>query len=304
MGLLRVAPTEQIRSLPELMAIAHAMESEAAQRYGELAAYMRRIGNPQTADVLDALAAEERGHAEMVDRLSEDLTGKTPDLADIGWSAWPEVFSDEDVGASRIATPYRMLSIAVRNEERAFAFWSYISAHAEDEAIRREAEQMAHEELTHVATLRALRRRAFHASRTDALARPASSEDFLAAAAAESAALRDFFRDLATRLAEGAHPAAPLAATVADEQAAHLAALGGAGPAEPLTDHAAAPADAAPQALIGQAIARLESAVEGYLAAAEAAGEETVVARAQALAQSAIRRLAEWREWDDTAPRD
>lgn len=303
MGLLRVAPTEHIRSLPELMAIAHAMETEAAQRYGELAEFMRRIGNPQTAGVLDALAAEERGHAEMVERLSEELTGKTPDLSDIGWSDWPEVFSDEDVGTSRIATPYRMLSIAVRNEERAFAFWSYISAHAEDEAIRREAETMAHEELDHVSKLRALRRRAFHEARTDALARPANAGDFVAAAAAECAALRDLFRDLADRLEARAHPAAPLATAIAGEQSANLVALGGAGSTAPLAGYTAAMVDDTPEALIEKAISRLEGAVEGYFAAVEAAHEETIVNQAQELAQSAIRRLAELREWETPSAR-
>ena len=65
----------------------------------------------------------------------------------------------------RLVTPYQTLSIAVRNEERAFAFWSYVSADAADPAIRREAERMAGEELQHVARLRGERRRAFHEAR-------------------------------------------------------------------------------------------------------------------------------------------
>ena len=58
--------------------------------------------------------------------------------------------------------------MAVRNEERAFAFWSYVAAHAEAPEIRQAAETMAHEELGHVATLRRERRRAFHAERRQA----------------------------------------------------------------------------------------------------------------------------------------
>ena len=97
MGLLRTAPTERIRSLPELVAIAHAMETEAAERYAELAAYMRRIGNPATAEVLDALSAEERGHVDAVARLSQSSIGRAPDMADFAWEHWPEVFDAEDL---------------------------------------------------------------------------------------------------------------------------------------------------------------------------------------------------------------
>ena len=59
-------------------------------------------------------------------------------------------------------TPYRALSMAVRNEERAFAFWSYVAGFAEDPEIKKSAESMAREELGHVATLRKERRRAYH----------------------------------------------------------------------------------------------------------------------------------------------
>ena len=52
--------------------------------------------------------------------------------------------------------------MAVRNEERAFAFWSYVAGFATDPEIKKAAEAMAHEELGHVATLRKERRRAYH----------------------------------------------------------------------------------------------------------------------------------------------
>jgi rubrerythrin len=52
--------------------------------------------------------------------------------------------------------------MAVRNEERAFAFWSYVAAFAKDPEIKKAAEAMASEELGHVAALRRERRRAYH----------------------------------------------------------------------------------------------------------------------------------------------
>ena len=53
-----------------------------------------------------------------------------------------------------MTTPYRALAMAVRNEERAFAFWSYVAAYSEDSEIKKAAEAMAREELGHVSTLR------------------------------------------------------------------------------------------------------------------------------------------------------
>jgi hypothetical protein len=52
--------------------------------------------------------------------------------------------------------------MAVRNEERAFVFWTYMAARKPTNELREAAETMAREELGHVATLRRERRLAFH----------------------------------------------------------------------------------------------------------------------------------------------
>jgi rubrerythrin len=52
--------------------------------------------------------------------------------------------------------------MAVRNEERAFAFWAYLAAYSADPEIKNAAEAMAREELGHVSILRKERRRAYH----------------------------------------------------------------------------------------------------------------------------------------------
>jgi rubrerythrin len=64
---------------------------------------------------------------------------------------------------SKLLTPYRALASAVRHEERAFAFWTYVAAHADKTEVREAAERMALEELEHVSILRRERRKAFHA---------------------------------------------------------------------------------------------------------------------------------------------
>ena len=162
--LLKSEPAGDLHSLDELFALAHAMEQEAAARYADLAEEMRRQKKDDLADVFANLAAAEREHVDSVTRWSQSRRQKAPDPALVRWDA-PETFDAEtttEMKASRLLTPYRALAMAVRNEERAFAFWSYLAAYSEDPEIQQAAETMAHEELGHVATLRKARRRAYH----------------------------------------------------------------------------------------------------------------------------------------------
>ena len=163
-SLLKSEPAGSLQSLDELFALANAMEQEAADRYTELADDMQRQNKLDLATVFAELAAAEREHVDSVARWSQSRLGKAPDPALVRWEA-PETFDSEtaaEIKTSRLMTPYRALSMAVRNEERAFAFWSYVAGFAEDPEIKKAAEAMAREELGHVATLRKERRRAYH----------------------------------------------------------------------------------------------------------------------------------------------
>ena len=78
-----------------------------------------------------------------------------------------DVFDDEAMGvvSPEMVGAYRSFAVAVRNEERAFAFWSYIAANGVSPEIRDAAERMAREELEHAKTLRRERRKAFFEDR-------------------------------------------------------------------------------------------------------------------------------------------
>jgi rubrerythrin len=163
-SLLKSEPAGILDSLDELFALASAMEQEAANKYAELAEEMRRQNRFDLALIFADLEAAEREHVDSVARWSQSRRGKAPDPALVRWEA-PETFDAEtarEIGSSRLATPYRALAMAVRNEERAFAFWSYVAAYSKDSEIKQAAEAMAHEELGHVSTLRKERRRAYH----------------------------------------------------------------------------------------------------------------------------------------------
>lgn len=154
----------ELSSLAELLALAARMEQESIDSYRDLSRRMERLERPDLARVFDALVAEEQGHLSKVDGWRDGL-GVTNEVQPPGGPK--EVFVDEGVGIvdPALLSAYRAFSMAVRNEERAFVFWTYVSAYAGTDQIREAAERMAREELGHVATLRRERRRAFHSER-------------------------------------------------------------------------------------------------------------------------------------------
>ncbi len=284
MSLLRSEPPEAVRSLDELFAIAHGMEQEAGRVYSELAERVRAEGNPELAKLFDWLSKAELAHMGEVDRWSLRQRGKTPDPRDIRWDQ-PQTFADEtanDLGPSRLASAYRVLSMAVRNEERAFAFWTYIASRAETEDVRRMAERMAQEELEHVAILRRERRRAYHAERTGGMAAPVhGSAELLAEAGLRERQLADRLQTMAVELdgeaCERSLDLATKAAQISDRIASRTPA---GAPAPSMT-----PAPSEPLAIA-------ERLVEIYLEIGERAGQEDLVSEAQELAERAILRLA------------
>jgi len=162
---LAAPPLAGVKSVDEILAFAHAMEREAAARYAMLADCMRRVDQREIAELLDGLAAEERGHVDSVERLAQQALHRAPDSA-LVHSALPKTFAREDeTNAAALLSPYRTLSIAVRHEERAFAFWTYVAAQSDSSVLRELAETFARQELVHAAKLRHARRRAFHAER-------------------------------------------------------------------------------------------------------------------------------------------
>jgi hypothetical protein len=173
-------------------------------------------------------------------------------------------------------TPYRALSMAVRNEERAFAFWSYVAAHAGQGEIKRAAETMARQELEHVAKLRKERRRAYHEERRrERLSDDATSSDEIDAGNLE-AKLAEHVEKLATGLAGGASDRAHELLEETRRMSAEASGFG---------RFPAAAEQRDPQAIA-------EMLIEAYLQAAEVARTPSELHRLQDLAQRSIARLA------------
>lgn len=272
MPYLDTEPPGSLADLDELFAMADAMERQAADTYAAFASDMRGQGRDDLAEVFDAIAEEERGHVRGVVEWSSVQTGHPPDAARRPWLA-PPTFEPGDaavIGGSTVLTPYKALSIAVRNEERAFLLWSHLAAHAGRPEVKEAAERMASEELGHVAIFRRERRRAFHRERGGAGALVAADEaEARLAALVRAAAASDAVNGISL-----------LAVAELSETSARLA--GG------LPVRVCLPPGASP----GQVA---ELLADAYLEAAAGSAEETAMARLQDLAGRAVRRLAQMR---------
>lgn len=257
-----------VKSMPELMALARAMEEDAVAGYVALAARMRAENQSDLAAVFDRLVSEEQGHLENVDRWRAESGGA---VAAVPVLVPESSFDDEGAGivASELLSAYRAFSMAVRNEERAFVFWTYIAAHAPSNDIRVAAERMAKEELGHVATLRRERRLAFHADRRDALKTARSDLPML------EVLLADHLRRRAA--VPGAVPPDRLLALAAAAQARAAAMTAVPFVATPLLD-------SLPEPVSGQAVSLSEFLLDCYLDLAEREKEEQPRLRAQAFA--------------------
>lgn len=174
-SLLANPPEIPAGSIEEVVAAADALERAAAQRYRTLAEAMTRVGHADVADVFSTLAGEEEQHVLGVEKLAGTLLGGLPAKDIVRWIL-PETFGAEEAGPPALLTPYKALSLAVRAEERAFAFWSYVAANADTAEVRKLAETMAHQELLHAAKFRAARRKAYHAEVTRRHAAQASAQ--------------------------------------------------------------------------------------------------------------------------------
>jgi rubrerythrin len=276
MPFLKSEPAGQIRTMSEFFALARAMETDAARRYTQTAQALRRQNASALADVFEELAKVELGHVEQVEEWAEHRA--TTAGTDAPWPI-PNTFdaSPEEIVQSSLMTPYRALSSAVRHEQRSFAFWTYVAAHADGE-VKKAAERMALEELEHVSLLRQERRKVFHADRR----RAGSMQATLSTLAAVERHLADLAGE---RVSCGPKAAELLAiATASRGAAARLDTLEKGARAKFSTI-------AVPANRENDIASLCEYLAEAYLRLAENSRNEQVLIAAQELARSAISRL-------------
>lgn len=127
---------DAIRSLPELIAYTHAMETEAAERYLELADQLEVHNNPEVADMFRRLSG-----------LSDDIKalclarGEGLGLPRI--APWDYRFECIELLAAGsvddvhyLMTPHHVVSLALKCKQRMVEFFRHISDARDDQAMR------------------------------------------------------------------------------------------------------------------------------------------------------------------------
>ena len=149
-----------IRTSEDLLAHAIAIEHEAAERYAELGERMQDLGNDEVGQLLLRLARMETEHEQ--DLLARATGMKLPDISP-GQYAWLDSGAPETAARElvlRLLTPRSVLTIALRAELRAEAFFEQARSEAKDPELKRMATEMAAEEGVHIAWVKSALRRA------------------------------------------------------------------------------------------------------------------------------------------------
>jgi hypothetical protein len=193
--LLTAVPPVPVQSLAELYAIASHLAQKAAGQYNALATKRDERFQP-VRRVFEVLATRERDRS---DRLSADCLaacGKRPDASDLRWAPIDLVPAAEiaDTRDSSLSTPYTAWVLATRQRQRAFVFWTYVIALADDPLVRLTAEDFAREALSDGNQLRRERRLAWRTERKIAAAESGAddgTDEPASAALLESLLLKD-----------------------------------------------------------------------------------------------------------------
>ena len=150
--MLETEPNAEKMRVETLLATARDARRRAAAQYVELAQLHGGHANREASDAFHVLAMEE---AELAEKI-----GDAPAIT-IRAGEYPALFDNRDADRSRSSAlhGYDVHAMAIRSCERMFDFWSYVSAHAQNDAVKRMAEEFAHEELR-IASRRRTRRRA------------------------------------------------------------------------------------------------------------------------------------------------
>ena len=139
-----------ISNLGELLAHAHAIETDAVERYHMLADQMDVHNNRELARIFRELAGHEEKHAAEILAQAGDI--ELPALKPSEFK-WPGIESPEAAELDQAhyrMTPWHALRMALAAEQRAFAFFDHMVETAEEPDVKKWAEEFREEEAEHV----------------------------------------------------------------------------------------------------------------------------------------------------------
>lgn len=144
-----------IRSIPELLAHALAMETEAAERYGELAVQMETHHKTDVAAIFRRLENAEKKHLGELTEMCSKV--ELPHIApwDFKWSTSesPEAI---DIGKVHYQLSVReAVQLSLEHERKASDFYASVAQTTDDAAVGKLAREFADEEQEHIGWLEA-----------------------------------------------------------------------------------------------------------------------------------------------------
>jgi len=143
----------RILSIEELLAHAHQMEAEAAERYADLADQMEVHNNDEVAALFRKLSEIEGKHIAQVEAMGEGK--EIPQLKpwEYQWDSEESPETPEVDTVHYLMTPYHAIGVAMRFEKQAVDFFDRIIRDSEDPALRELAEHLVEDEREHVRLL-------------------------------------------------------------------------------------------------------------------------------------------------------
>jgi len=143
-----------IDRLDVLLAHAQVLETEAMERYQDLAEQMEVHHNHDVAKLFRKMAHVESIHVQKIIERAGDITLPQIHPWDYQWpdEEAPEVISDDDI--HYLMTPHHALMLALKAEQRALDFFTHVVENLSDGPVRDMAEQLRVEETEHVALIK------------------------------------------------------------------------------------------------------------------------------------------------------
>ena len=144
-----------INSLPELLAHALAMETEAAERYGELADQMETHRKTAVAAIFRRLEQAEKAHLGELTEMCSKF--ELPHIAPWDFK-WRHSESPEAIDFTKVhyqLSVREAILLAFEHERRAAEFYAGIAQTAADGKVQTLARQFAEEEQQHIGWLEA-----------------------------------------------------------------------------------------------------------------------------------------------------
>lgn len=299
---LQFAALRAIRDTADLCALALAIEQATYESYKELALQMARFGNLEVEKLFRDLADDERQRKLAVEQHVQPGAAKV-DADRLVREVLPDLTGKDALtaaGGPYLITPHKAVSLAVRNEQHAFSLFTEVAALAEKPELRLLAETFAKEAFGHLVRLRLARLKTYQREKTQAGLTPTET--------GEPQAKTSTFDEIAERRAyvaswtlnslaeaipkpDGADAAALLRVLAADIIPAGTVGADAAGlPMPSLADRETA--SLSPQAALAEALRLIETEFAFFSDAADRALDEAQLARAQALAEQMVDRMA------------